>query len=112
MDTPDLIWVEVEIQECSDETNSYCGQIGILDLENIENGEYIKKFLKIRQVHWYRYPDTEEEKLGKERELKRYGEGKHSHYQGEIYLKSDNIFAISRLRHGPKNFEDGIDSID
>ena len=105
MDSVDLIWAEVEIEECADTVSGYGGQISILDYENIYNGSYQRPFLKIQNVHWYRYPDFEDEELGKGRVLRNYGHKLHSQYQGEIIVKAERIISIQRLKHGPKDLD-------
>lgn len=99
------IWVEIETNEGGVDTNGYNGQISILDYEAIYNGEYKRPFVKITNTHWYIYPDKEEEQLGENIKIRIYGEGKYSHYHGDMLIKTETIVTIQRLMHGPKDFE-------
>jgi hypothetical protein len=102
MENPDLIWVAINFKECEEETVRFYGQISILELEAIVNGKFELPFLKLANTHWYSYPDDDEEKLGKGRKLKKYGDGMYSQYQGDIFIKTETIYMIERLKHGPK----------
>jgi hypothetical protein len=101
----EAIWVEVETNEGGSSTNAFNGQISILDYEDLYNGTYEKPFLKLQNTHWYRFPDDDEEKMGKERTLREYGKGLYSQYQGETLLKVTTIITVQRLSHGPRTFQ-------
>ena len=101
MEDIEMIWVEVETNAGGVSTSGYNGSVNYLDYENVMLGNHKAPFLKLSNVHWYKWPDDEDDWQGKK--LVEYGKGEYTEYAGEMVIRIDTIVIIQRLQHGPKD---------
>lgn len=96
--------VELEITERdNDSTVSYKGNISETDFDSLIDGTFSKPFIQLQNVFWTYSKKKENEWEESKKELKKYGQGDQSNYQGDMYIRVDNIFYIHPLKEVANN---------
>ena len=98
---PELIWIEVEVQEDDDGLNCYSGLADKREFEQIVcgEGECSLRFLRLDHVYWIK--TTQETEWSKEtHEVVEYGKGRYGHQKGSMYFRVEHIILISELKGG------------